>query len=210
MPTAALLHATAPAGASTSTIPHQRFTLSRLQREWDHLVADRRHGERIVGWHLPGVPAGSSLAAVLTAAGMRSHGEPTRLVGESTTNDRATRSPTDERIPGDRVLAALVVAARTDPLAARVVLQRLLPGISALARRRSRCMDEHMRNTDEAVAAAWSVICTHPVERRPDWVASNLLRSVDYHTFVRPTRAGACRTSWWSRRRWMWRWSPRS
>ena len=45
-----------------------------------------------------------------------------------------------------------------------------------------------MRNTDEAIAAAWSVICTHPVERRPDWVASNLLRSVDYHAFVRPTR----------------------
>ena len=67
---------------------------------------------------------------------------------------RRHEAPSDdggERVPGDRVLAALVVAARTDPLAGRVVLQRLLPGLSAIARRRARCVDEHLRNTDEVL-----------------------------------------------------------
>jgi hypothetical protein len=156
---------------------HHRYTLSRLQREWDRLVDDRRLAGRPDEWRLPGVRRGASLADVLHAAGMREPGV-----------DDPAGGVEGERVPGDRVLAALVVAGRDDPLAARLVLQRLLPGLSAVARRRSRCVEDHLRNTDEAVAAAWWVIRTHPVELHPDWVASTLLRAIDHQAFVGTSR----------------------
>src|SRR3954451_1952267 len=159
--------------------PHQRFTLSRLQGEWDRLAADGRLSGKIDGWQLPGVAPGALLSEVLVAAGMRGRGDAATLVEHD--DDHGARPTADgERVPGDLVLAALVVAARTDPLAARVVLQRLLPGLSAIARRRSSCLDEHLRNTDEVVAAAWGVIRSHTVERQPHWVVSGLLRAIEY------------------------------
>jgi len=181
MPTSIATASTPRRGTSS---PHQRFTLSRLQREWDRLAADGRLSAQIDGWQLPGVAHGASLADVLVAAGMRGR-ESTAPV----THHHGAQSDDDgDRVPGDRVLAALVVAARTDPLAARVVLQRLLPGLSAIARRRARCVDEHLRNTDEVVAADWGVIRSHAVERQPHWVASALLRTTEYHAFIRPGR----------------------
>jgi len=86
------------------------------------------------------------------------------------------------------VLGRLVQLAVTDQLAARVVLQRLLPGISALARRRSGHGGPHSTVLDEVVASAWTVICTYPVERRPSHIAAGLLREIDYQSFRRAGR----------------------
>lgn len=89
----------------------------------------------------------------------------------------------------DRRLATLVFRAGTDPEAARVVLQRLLPGLLAIARRRSqndRRLTPEMY--DELLANAWIVIRCYPIERRPSRVAANLLRDIEYQTFVRPAR----------------------
>ena len=154
---------TTPVTATSSASPSWRFTLSRLQREWDRLVADPRLGERVATWQLPGVVAGATLADVLCAAGMRPAGAtPHALVPPAL---GAGEGHALERVPGDRALAALAAAAAHDELAARVVLQRLLPGLSSIARRRSRSVEEHLVHTDELLGAAWTVILPKPPVR---------------------------------------------
>lgn len=89
----------------------------------------------------------------------------------------------------DDVLGRLLVAARTDELAARVVLQRLLPGLCTAARRwkgtRPGGTDDAF---DEIVSAAWVVIRLFPVERRPGQLAPKLLRDAEHQAFVKATR----------------------
>lgn len=89
----------------------------------------------------------------------------------------------------DAVLGRLVLAARHDELAARVVLQRLLPGLSAAARRWS--VERRGGSADafgEIVSAAWVVIRMFPVERRPGRFAAKLLRDAEHQAFVKATR----------------------
>lgn len=94
-----------------------------------------------------------------------------------------------EHDAGDLVLGRLLVVARTDELAARVVLQRLLPGLCAAARRwsgdRRGGSDDSF---DEIVSAAWLVIRAFPVERRPGHLAAKLLRDAEHQAFVKATR----------------------
>ncbi|HEY8547139.1 MAG TPA: hypothetical protein VIL36_18895 [Acidimicrobiales bacterium] len=75
----------------------------------------------------------------------------------------------------DRVLVALVRRAVTgDALAARVLLQLLLPGTRNLARRWWALGDPDERAA-AAVAAVYHRICHYPLERRPAKVAVNVL-----------------------------------
>jgi DNA-directed RNA polymerase specialized sigma24 family protein len=74
----------------------------------------------------------------------------------------------------DRVLAALVRLAGSDDLAARTMLQALLPGIKALARQ-YRWVGPAEDVTSSAVACAYERIRTYPIERRPHHVAANVL-----------------------------------
>ncbi len=74
----------------------------------------------------------------------------------------------------DRVLAALAKLAPNDDLAARALLQAMLPGLKALAR------SFGWRNDPEetaavVVAASWERIRTYPIERRPRRIAANIL-----------------------------------
>jgi hypothetical protein len=89
---------------------------------------------------------------------------------------------------GDRALARLVELAARDQLAARVVLQRVLPGISALARHRARNGRSRQEALDEVVATAWTVIRTYPIDRRASFVAAGLIREIDYQSFKRARR----------------------
>jgi hypothetical protein len=75
----------------------------------------------------------------------------------------------------DRVLLALVRrAVAGDTLAARVLLQLLLPGTRALARRWWALGDPDERAA-AAVAAVYHRIRHYPIERRPGRVAANIL-----------------------------------
>jgi DNA-binding CsgD family transcriptional regulator len=69
-----------------------------------------------------------------------------------------------------------------------VVLQRLLPGVTAAARRWSLRPHGGPDALDELLAATWTAIRTYPVERRPLHVAARLIREAEYHAFVRPHR----------------------
>jgi DNA-directed RNA polymerase specialized sigma24 family protein len=75
----------------------------------------------------------------------------------------------------DELLRPLVRLARDEPLAARVVLEALAPGLTRLAERV--IFDE--RDRDELWALilghAWRQIRSYPLERRPSKIAANLI-----------------------------------
>jgi hypothetical protein len=72
------------------------------------------------------------------------------------------------------VLAALAGRAPTDDLAARTLLQLLVPALSALARRLWALGDADERAA-AVVATAYERIRTYPIERRPRHVAANVV-----------------------------------
>jgi hypothetical protein len=118
------------------------------------------------------------LDAMLAAAGRRPRD-----------GDRAPLAEPVDEDTADRCLADLVRRAADDALAARVVLQRLLPGLVAIARRRARGDRLAAHDAfDELVGAGWLVIRVFPIERRPARVAANLLRDIEYQAFVAPAR----------------------
>lgn len=139
----------------------------RLNREWSRLRSDPTCLGRARSWGLvPGRLA--DLDEVLAAAGY----------GRAADDDE-----------GDRCLARLVARAGDDELAARVVLQRILPGLICIALRRGRIVPGGASVAfDELAAAAWEVIRRYPIDRRPCRVAANVLRDVEYRAFVRPAR----------------------
>ena len=75
----------------------------------------------------------------------------------------------------DEILAALVRQARSDPLAARLVLQALLPGLKARAGRLLLDADERDAVWSALLAHCWERIRRYPLERRPSRIAANTL-----------------------------------
>ena len=102
----------------------------------------------------------------------------------------ATRGRSASALAADGLLLELVSIAQDDELAARVVIQRILPGlVSRSARYRS-----HRNPVDPAelsVAAAWIAV------RRYDWrsrgrnVAASLISDATFQAFRRPLRLRA-------------------
>jgi DNA-directed RNA polymerase specialized sigma24 family protein len=116
--------------------------------------------------------AGRRLAARLHAWAER---EPAlhRFGGEPEALFRFLRTPpTAER---DQVFCALLEQAKEDELAGLVVLEALVPGLKALARRL--LVEPGQRDEVWAVilACCWERIRRYPIERRPSRVAANLL-----------------------------------
>jgi DNA-binding CsgD family transcriptional regulator len=170
--------------------PSSRSLLVRLAREWSALAERPAVLARAARWEL-GVPF-RSLDDVVIAAGYWS-GREARLAAASAeaSAQRGDEASAVRDPAGDPVLARLLLAARSDDLAARVVLQRLLPGIVARARVWARRAPGNAEALDELLAVAWSVIRTYPLERRPTHLAANLLRDAEYHAFIRATRRTA-------------------
>ncbi|MEN9645922.1 MAG: hypothetical protein RL238_2591 [Actinomycetota bacterium] len=157
--------------------------MARLQREWDVLSHRPAVLRRAADWQL-GVPF-RSLDDLTVAAGLRPLSR-RGGVGQAASAAASWPSPST---PPDVVLHRLVELARHDDLAARVVLQRLLPGLVHTARRWARRPEGGPHALEEVVTAAWQVVRTYPLERRPHHLAANLLRDAEYHAFVRAHRA---------------------
>lgn len=152
-----------------------RSLLSRLEREWQ--VLNRRPAvlRRAAGWGL-GV-AFASLDEIIVACGYRPYSDGGSPVGSSAATE------------ANEVLRRLLVAARVDDVAARVVLQRLLPGVVAVARR----WGGHRRGGsadafDEMISATWMVIREFPADRRSRHLAASLLRAGEYRAFQQVSR----------------------
>lgn len=136
---------------------------ARLQREWDHLRHRPQHVVRARAWGVTDRDF-DDLDTLLALAGFRT-------------------PATDET---EAVLRRLVVRAADDELAARVVLQRVLPGLLALVRRRESRRGDDM--LEHLVAAAWIAIRTFNPTRRPACLAAALIGEADHACFCRPGR----------------------
>jgi hypothetical protein len=75
----------------------------------------------------------------------------------------------------DAVLCALLTRTRSEPLAGRLVLQAMLPGLKKLAGRILIDAREREELWSALLACAWERIRIYPVERRPRKVAANLV-----------------------------------
>lgn len=178
-----------PSGVAVRRTPHPRHTLSRLETEWRSVATRRASLDVARTWSFLGAEVLGSLRSldqVLVATGFRLPPSPDRPAGPP--HPGPTVDGTDGVDAADVVLRALVARARTDDLAARVVLQRLLPGLSAIARRQGGCMTDHLQAFDDVLAAAWGVIRNFPFERRRRHIAAKLLGDCEYHAFRRERR----------------------
>ena len=169
-----------------------RPLLARLEREWQALNMRPAVLRRAQGWGVA-APFGS-LDQLLAAAGYWPSRQARLVVaGAPAAGTPATGTsaagPTRPGCSANEVLAQLVRAARTDDVAARVVLQRVLPGVVARARRwGSHRTGGSADAFDELLSVTWTVIREFPVERRPLHVAANLLRDSEYRAFERANR----------------------
>jgi hypothetical protein len=80
----------------------------------------------------------------------------------------------------ETALRALVEIAADDTLAARTVIQRLLPGLLAVTGRRR---GQGAETFDELLGAAWIAIRTFNPARRPACVSAALIADADYKAF---------------------------
>lgn len=87
------------------------------------------------------------------------------------------------RTPGaEHRLRRLVLLAKDDELAARVLVQRLLPGLLAVVRKRRRGgYGETV--FDELLATLWISIRTYNPDRNPTCLAAALISDADYRAF---------------------------
>jgi DNA-binding CsgD family transcriptional regulator len=141
--------------------------VTRLSQEWTR-IARRPHAIATANqWNLPGEPV-DHLDVVLERCGFDQPGNEDRH---------------------DEYLSALTRIASHDALAARIILQRILPGLVTIAVRRAPITPNGLAGAfDLVVSAAWLVIHQFPIDRRPRRVAANLLMDIEYLAFVRDTR----------------------
>lgn len=145
----------------------------RLDAEWAHLRTSRRALRIARHWSaaVRAEPFHTLVAEV----------DDLEAIVAATQRDAASMSD------GDGILLHLVDLARTDELAGRIVVQRLLP---ALISRTERYAPFH-RSVDPieiVVAAAWLAVSAYDTERRRRNVASSLLSDAIYGAFRQPLR----------------------
>ena len=149
----------------------------KLVTEWGTIASQPRSLRQVNRWNLPGGYI-ASLDEVLLRSGY----------GIDTAYENC-----------DAFLFALVQRASHDELAARIVLQRILPPLIAIAGRRGHITQGGFNAAfNEILGQAWILIRTYPTDRRPAKIASNLVRDTEYFAFVRSTRLKKLEIENWS------------
>ena len=131
------------------------YLFQHLDREWETLSRSRTARQQLAEW--------AQTAPVL--AGLA---DLALLIEHAHDRDDLDRS--------DRLLAALAERAPTDDLAARALLQALLPALRTTVRQYQRTADECGDDAASVVVMfAWERIRTYPYERRPQRIAANVV-----------------------------------
>ena len=173
----------------------------RLDREWRRLRHDRRALRQIAQWRTGNPTVGSGDSGGSVGASGAAPGAPGVRAAEGdvlgVAIDRAmswrdlevilAATHRDTCADHDPVLRRLVGLAAADPLAGRIVLQRLLPGLLAAAERYHRAWDGD-DVLDQVVAAAWIAIRMFDLSRRRGPVAPSLISdamSIGYRNALR-------------------------
>lgn len=136
-------------------------TRARLDTEWARLRTRSSAVRRASAWHLTERPP-TTLDDIVAAVG----------------------GGGDRSEAADQRLRRLVAIARRDDLAGRVVIERLIPGLLALARRHRDDPDAF----EELLAAAWISVRTFNPSRTPANLAASLLSDADYEAYRRRRR----------------------
>jgi hypothetical protein len=153
---------------STGLTQRSNSPVTKLVKEWQLISSRRREVDAVNAWNLPGTKV-TNLDQVLVRAGFNTARDDSR---------------------GDNYLWQLVKRASENELAARIVLQRILPPLVAIARRRGQIIDGGIDAAiSEVLPTAWTVIRQYPWHRRPNKVASNLVLDSEYFAFVQANRA---------------------
>jgi hypothetical protein len=140
--------------------PNRLTLAARLDHEWDVLRSRPHIVARARSWRATSTPFADL-------------GELLALAGHRTARTREANA----------VLGRLVDAARTDELASRVVIQRLLPALLAIVRRRG-----SRNGLEELIGAAWLAIRSYRTDRRPERIAANLVHDAEHAAFIAPGR----------------------
>ena len=146
----------------TSLGSRRRDTGGRLALEWNRIRTRPRHLRTADGWQLVERPV-RDLDEILAAVGFERPSSP----------EAETR------------LRRLVELAADDELAARVVIQRIVPGLLAVVRRRRGTSHDVF---EELLSAAWIAVRTFNPSRRPSSIAASLISDADYAAFRAHTR----------------------
>ena len=180
--------------APTQSPGRRAVVLDRLATEWTHLTMRSADLEAVRRWGLPGGPI-RTLDDVLIRSGYlpAPSARESSSTSSATASERAVRPASAVIRPRDGAkhdayLIRLLAIARHDQLAARIVLQRIIPALCALARRHSPNHASQLDLVDELIGNAWASIRSYPIERRPRWVVPNLVRDIGFQTIVRPAR----------------------
>ncbi len=123
-----------------------------LNQEWSLTANSRRAAESLERW--------KSIEPVLTE-----FSDLSAIVDRAHDPDRSRR---------DDVMAALVRLGRQDPLAWRVVLHVVMPGMVCTARRFSSGAHGQDEVAATVVTAAWERIAEYPLDRRPRNIGGNI------------------------------------
>jgi DNA-binding CsgD family transcriptional regulator len=161
----------------TQRLPQQinRSLLARLDREWHALNHRPAVLHRVAGWGL-GIDF-NSLDDVVVAAGYWTNVAQRQCAGG------------EGSAAANEVLRRLLLAARTDDVAARVALQRVLPGVMTAARRwGAHRAGGSVDAFDEMLSATWMAIREFPVESRSGHLAAGILRAGEYRAFQQQNR----------------------
>lgn len=167
-----------PETADDSPVPRSRPALvhaalrnrgpaGHVVAEWDRLARSRAVLRHVNSWEFLTTPV-SHIDEVLEVCGFG------KRIDDSV---------------ADQMFLCLVRLAAHDELAARVTLHRVLPAIMAIAKRRGRIHPNGpYAAMSDLLTTAWEVIRTYPCERRPRKVAANIVRDIEYFTYVRDAR----------------------
>ena len=177
--------------AQTPRPARRASILDRLSTEWEHLTVRAADLDAVRQWGLPGGRI-HTLDDVLIRSGYRpaSPSPSSSSVGSvaSAGSDASVGSAGCDDEVHDAYLLGLLAVARHDQLAARIVLQRIIPALCAFAHRHTPNHAAQLDLLDELIGNAWASIRNYPIERRPRWVVPNLVRDIGFQTIVRPMR----------------------
>lgn len=136
----------------------------QLHREWHRLRRHPGHLAHAAGWDIVTGPL-EDLDVLLTHVGFETRSTPAHEVS----------------------LRKMVAIARHDDLAARLVIQRLLPGALSVVRRQRQLGRDHDAAAD-MIGALWISVRTFNPERQPSCLAAALIGDAEYVAFKRAHR----------------------
>ena len=174
---------TRTASDGRSPLRHTSVLTTQLDREWERMHRDPRVIRTTHEWLDTGLARpGGALAAALTDLS-----DLDALIAATQRTDHRPGAVARRLGDPNQILLELLAVARSQQLAGRILLQRILPGLLSRSHHYVEPGFAH-RIADIVVAAAWEAIHAYDYERRPRAVAAALISDSVFAAFRQPHR----------------------